>query len=120
MNLTANKSQIDFYENFFELRSSIICMTISYAFITPAAVGMFYFTIWFEINGPDARRNLINRLVSPISWTCIIYFLLAQPIELLRFFYGPLPDSVCVFKLYLKNVLTIAGIFFYIFILFSR
>ena len=120
MNLTQNDSQIDFYKNFFELRPSFIFMASTSAFITPVAIGMFYFTIWFEINGPDTRRNLINRLVSPMSWTVIIYFVLPHTIDFVRYFYGPLPHNVCAFSIYLKNVLNIAGIFFYIFILISR
>ena len=120
MNLTQNDSQIDFYKNFFELRPSFIFMASTSAFITPVAIGMFYFTIWFEINGPDTRRNLINRLVSPMSWTVIIYFALPHTIDFVRYFYGPLPHNVCAFSIYLKNVLNIAGIFFYIFILISR
>ena len=120
MNLTQNDSQIDFYKNFFELRPSLIFMASTSAFITPVAIGLFYFTIWFEINGPNARRNLINRLVSPMSWMVIIYLALPQTIDFVRYFYGPLPHNVCAFNIYLKNVVTIAGIFFFIFILISR
>ena len=120
MNLTQNESEFDFYRDFFELRPSLIFVAATSVLITPPCVGMFYFTIWFEINGPDARRSLMNRLVSPISWICIIYMVLPQTIELVRYFYGPLHDIVCVFKIYLKNVLLLAGQLFYIFILISR
>ena len=109
MNLTQNESQFDFYRDFFELRPSLIIMATTSALITPPCVGMFYFTIWFEINGPDAWRSLMNRLVSPISWICIIYMVLPQTIELVRYFYGPLHYIVCVSKIYLKNVLLLAG-----------
>ena len=120
MNLTQNDSQVDYYENFFELRPSLIFMATISVLVTPVVVGLFYFTIWYEINGSDSRRNLINRLVSPLSWLCIIYLLVPQTTDLVRYFYGPLPDIVCAFNIYLKNVLIIAGQFFYIFILVSR
>ena len=120
MNLTQNDSKVDYYENFFELRPSLIFMATISVLVTPVVVGLFYFTIWYEINGSDSRRNLINRLVSPLSWLCIIYLLVPQTTDLVRYFYGPLPDIVCAFNIYLKNVLIIAGQFFYIFILVSR
>ena len=120
MSFSQNLSHIDFYNHFFEPRPSLIFMATTSALITPVSVGLFYFTIWFEINGPDARRSLINRLVTPICTACIIYLLLPQTIDLVRYFYGPLPDKVCFFNIYIKNAVNLAGEFFYIFLLLAR
>ena len=120
MSLSQNLSHIDFYNHFFEPRPSLIFMATTSALITPVSVGLFYFTIWFEINDPDARRSLINRLVTPICSACIIYLLLPQTIDIVRYFYGPLPDKVFFFNIYTKNAVNLAGEFFYIFLLLAR
>ena len=105
MNLTQNELQIDFYQNFFELRSSLIFMTISYAFIAPGVVGMFYFTIGFDINGLDGRRS-----------PCITHFLdlncllcAASEYWSLGVFYEPLFYYAWIFSIYHTNVLIVAG-----------
>ena len=115
-----NLTQVDFYSGYFQLRPSLIFFASYSAVITPMAIGLLYFIIWFELNGPDSRRTFINRLVSPICWASIIFFLVPQNIDFFRYFYGPYSHNLCYFNLYIKNVLTVVNIFFFAFITISR
>jgi hypothetical protein len=83
------------------------------AIIAPIAIAFLYFIIWFELNGPDTRRILINRLVSPICWVCILFFVIPQSIDLFRYFHGPYSHNLCYFNLFTKNVLGVMIMFFF-------
>jgi len=95
------------------MKPSLIFFATYSAVITPIAIVVLYFIIWFEHNGPDTRRTLINRLVSPICWVCIFFFVVPQSIDFLRYFNGPYSHELCYFNLFTKNVLTVMVMFFF-------
>ena len=76
-----------------------------------AAPPLLSFIIWFERYGNDNKRTLINRLVLMICLTIIVFLLSAQPLEIVRFTYGPLPDAVCCYQNIVKSI-----VFFNIFL----
>ena len=115
-----NVSTSDFYHGYFHLRPTLVFFASYSILTTPLVVGLLYFIIWFELNGSDSRRTFINRLVSPICWACIIYVLVPQTIDFLRFFLGPFSHKVCYFDLFMKNVLVIVNMFFFSIINLSR
>jgi hypothetical protein len=51
-----------------------------------------YGIVWYEHYGNDLKRILLNMLVSSMSWVGIVWYVLLQPIEMLRYTYGPLPE----------------------------
>jgi len=102
------------------MKPSLIFFATYSTVITPTAIAVLYFIIWFEHNGPDTRRTLINRLVSPICWVCIFFFVVPQSIDFLRYFHGPYSHELCYFNLFTKNVLTVMVMFFFAIITLLR
>jgi hypothetical protein len=121
-NLTCegNCSELDFYQEYFELRPSLVLFLLYSALTIPITISLLSYIIWFEHNGPDSRRNLINRLVSPICAVSIFYIVFPQSIDFLRYFYGPYPHLLCYFNLFIKNILVVMSLFFFTFITLSR
>ena len=74
-----------------------------------AAVGFglpfFFSVIWFEKNGSDKKRTILNMLVSKVNWTMINYLLFVQVPEIVRYIYGPLPDFICYSQHLVRYVL---------------
>ena len=117
---SSDESTEDFYHGYFDMRITLILFVTYSVIVTPVAIGLLYSIIWYEHNGCDSRRTLVNRLVSPICWTCIIFFIVPQLIDLCRYFYGPYSHKLCFFNLYIKNVLPIMNMFFFTFIAIAK
>jgi hypothetical protein len=103
----------DYFAPAFEngpLKTSVIVLSILYLFfIIPSGLGI----IWYERFGSDLKRNLINRLLTSVCWTGLIFYAIVQPIETARYIFGPLPKSLCLFHLMYKNVLNLQTILFF-------
>lgn len=55
--------------------------------------------IWNEGRGPDShKRTLVNMLVSGLSWSIAEFLIFVILIDILRYFYGPLPHELCLVK----------------------
>ncbi len=67
---------------------SFIFSIISGLILLPTMYGI----VWYEHYGNDLKRILLNMLVSSVSWVGIVWYVLLQPIEMLRYSYGPLPE----------------------------
>jgi hypothetical protein len=106
-------TESDFYSAYFQMRTSFIFFATYSSIIAPIAIALLYFIIWFELNGPDTQRTLINRLVTPICWVCIFYFFVPQSIDFFRYFHGPYSHNLCYFNLFTKNVLGVMNMFFF-------
>jgi len=73
------------------------CLTI------PINIGLLYGIVWFEKYGTDNKRTLINKLVASLCWNLIYLYTLCQPIEIVSYVIGKLPQSVCFANVVLKN-----------------
>jgi hypothetical protein len=113
-------SELDFYQEYFELRPSLVLFLLYSVLTIPITISLLSYIIWFEHNGPDSRRNLINRLVSPICAVSIFYIVFPQSIDFLRYFFGPYPHLLCYFNLFMKNILVVMSLFFFTFITLSQ
>jgi hypothetical protein len=102
------------------MRPPLIFFATYSAIIAPIAIALLYFIIWFEHNGPDTQRTLINRLVSPICWVCIFYFVVPQSIDFFRYFHGPYSHNLCYFNLFTKNILGVMVVVFFAIITILR
>ena len=69
--------------------------------------------IWFERFGSDLKRICINRIISSVSWATLAWYILVQPADIFIYFYRPLPEWYCFFKLMLQNALVLQYILFY-------
>ena len=111
-NLFNKSTSDDFFAPAFEigaLKISVIVLSILYLFfIIPSGLGI----IWYERFGSDLKRNLINRLLTSVCWTGLIFYCFVQPIETARYIFGPLPKSLCLFHLMYKNVLNVQTLLF--------
>ena len=95
---------------------SIVATLFSVFFLVPAGYGI----IWYEKYGSDAKRILVNRLLTSACWTGIDMYFLIMPIDIARYIYGPLPELVCLFQLLHKNALNIFAMIFCDFVSMTR
>ena len=105
-NVTGSK---DFFEPAFRnvpLKLTIICATLAMVIFQ---ILSGYGIIWYEKYGSDKKRILVNRLLTSLCWTGIVVDIMVTPLDMLRYFYGPLPVQLCYFQLILKNVLNVQG-----------
>lgn len=100
---------LDFFETAFQdgpvKTTSIAITVILMAILVPIGYGI----IWYEKYGSDKKRILVNRLLTSLCWTGIVVDIMVTPLDMLRYFYGPLPVQLCYFQLILKNVLNVQG-----------
>ena len=69
--------------------------------------------IWFERFGSDLKRICINRLISSLCWTIILWFILAHPLAIFLYFYRPLPEFFCFYLVFLNQTVLVQCILFY-------
>ncbi len=100
-NSTAN-FQVDYFEGLYENRPSKIA-AVAFSIIAAIIIlPLVYFIIWFEKYGSDQKRTFLNKMVSSLCWTCIEWFAIIQSIDTIRYFSGPLPESICLFQLHFR------------------
>ena len=107
-----NRSTVDFFSDAFQngplKTAAIITSLISVILLIPSGYGI----IWYERYGSDKKRILINRLMTSICWTGIEFYILVLPIEISRYIFGPLPETLCMFHLMLKNLINFQTVLF--------
>jgi len=107
-----NRSTADFFSTAFQnsplKTTAIVTSLISVIFLISSGYGI----IWYERYGSDSKRILINRLVTSICWTGIEFYVLVLPMEIARYIFGPLPETLCMFHLMLKNIITFQTVLF--------
>lgn len=59
--------------------------------------------VWFEKYGTYNKRTLINKLVASLCWNLIYMYVVCQPIEILSYIMGRLPQSLCFANVVMKN-----------------
>ena len=110
-NIEENSS--DFFDGLFENRP---IKTVG-VFLSVASsllyILIFYSIIWYENFGSDKKRTILNKLVSSICTCAILWFLIVQPIEMMRYVFGPLPQWICTIHFVLKNIIGIQLLLFF-------
>jgi hypothetical protein len=76
--------------------------------------------IWNERNGSDMNRVITNRLLCSMAWTCIVFIVVVHSLDIVRYIYGPFPESICFFHHFLKNALIQQLVMFVILIFVFR
>ena len=66
--------------------------------------------IWFERNGNQPYRTVINQMFSTISWHVVAYILFVFIPDGIRYLVGPLHATYCDIHLFLKNFLCVCVI----------
>ena len=61
--------------------------------------------IWYERNGDNNYRTVLNQLFATLSWITIMYSLLAFVPEGIRYLIGPLNKKFCGIHIFVKNLL---------------
>ena len=110
----------DFFAAAFQdgpFKSIAISITVMSIFIiVPSGLGI----IWYEKHGVDQKRNLINRILTSACWTGIDLYLLAVPLDIVRYVFGPLPETLCLCHYIHKNAINILVLLFCDFVTLSR
>ena len=74
---------------------------LRYCFIAFAILSSIFATlglsiiIRFENKNNKQRQTLLHKLATVCLWSCIELVLIIEPIEISRYFYGPLPEKLC-------------------------
>jgi hypothetical protein len=110
----------DFFKGLFENRPTKIISALFSALFAIIILPLLYTIVWFEKNGSNQKRTLLDKLVSTVCWTCIGWYLIIQNIDLIRYFSGPLSDGLCIFQLYFKNAIFCQFIFIFAAIAVAR
>jgi hypothetical protein len=77
---------------------SVIFTILSGLLIVPGMYGI----IWYESFGTELKRILVNMLVSSFCWCGIVWYLFVMLLEVVRYQFGPLPETVCFVQLAVK------------------
>jgi hypothetical protein len=115
-----NASSRDYFSAAFENGPVKIGIVVAYFISALVIIPGAYGVIWYEHFGSDHKRILLNRLVSSICWSGIEYYTLVQWIEVTRYTFGPLNETVCLIHLTLKNAIHMQTILFIDIIAFVR
>ena len=126
-NVTTELASEAFFALLYETRpSKIIIVTLSAALV-PINVLLLYSIIWYEHYGVDLKRTIINKSISSLCWTGLMFETVLFAINFWRFTVGPPSYSVCLIRttlLYTCSLTTLLFIdlnlvarYFYIFIL---
>ena len=98
-----NGNSSDFFEGLFQNRASkvaSICFSIT---VACTILPLLYGIVWFEKNGSDQKRTMINKFVTSFCLTFFEWFFIIQTIDTLRYMHGPLPEFICTAQITLKN-----------------
>ena len=94
MNSTTIFSNIYFEELFVNRPSKWISIIFSVAVVICFAP-LFYAIIWYEKNGSNKRRTLIDLLSSLLLYVILFYLLIVKTGDVLIYTIGPFPSWVC-------------------------
>ena len=105
----SNNSE-DFFSGVVEMRPSLIASmrfcVIAGVIITLLAYGL----IWFDSYSSDMKRTFLSRIMILQFHASMVYTLVANPTDLLRYIYGPLPKGFCTGSFFLKYYLVLIAI----------
>ena len=100
----------DFFSGVVEMRPSLIA-SMSFSVISGCIITLLALCfIWFESNGSDLKRTFPSRIMMTQFWASLGYTLIVNPLELLRYFYGPLSLGLCYCNFFLKYFLVLNAI----------
>jgi hypothetical protein len=92
-----------FLRNLLEEKSakviSILLSTVGTTFLILLTYGI----IWYEHFGSDKQRILVNKFVSSLCWTVLEWLLFIQPFDIVSYIVGPMPESICLIEVLLRN-----------------
>ena len=80
----------------------IFCLFFSIVTII-VAPPLLYSIIWFERFGSDAKRTLLDMLLARNCWILIVALYFSHTLDIIRFSYGPLYNTLCGFQNIFKS-----------------
>ncbi len=114
------KKEDNFFNVLFENRPSKIIGAIFSIILSLLTFVSVYGIIWYERFGSDLKRIFINRIVSSVCWTMIVWLLMIQIPELFIFFYHSLPPQYCQFHMMMRGLVYMQAILFLDVIVIAR
>ena len=110
LKMSVNNSTKDFFARLFENRlSKFVSLSFSVPFSYIAAF-LVFFIIWHEKNGSDARRTILNLLLTTCWWVPLLWMSVVQQFDFLRYLYGPLPIGLCYLNSFFRHFLTMMAV----------
>ena len=105
-NITVD-SEENFFKGLIQNRATKTVGVILSIILTLCTSLSLFGIIWFERFGSDLKRMFINRAVSSLCWTILVYFTIIQVSDILFYFDIPFPKLYCYTYLMLRNAFTI-------------
>ena len=102
---TVSDQNLDFFHGVFDNWPFKILCLVTYLLIG-FLMALLLFVSYFERSGQAGHyRTLMNKLTSLNIEQMGLVFACPTTIDLMRVFFGPLPQPVCVFQVFVKHVL---------------
>jgi hypothetical protein len=104
-------SEDEYFDGLFETRPSKIAVVVFASLLTVVTILATYGIIWFEHFGSDLKRIFINKMVSSVCWTIMVWSMTIKIPDLIMYFYRPFPEKFCYLHLIFKNGIKLSGNF---------
>ena len=103
MNVSDDK---DIFRGLFADHPSKISSIFFSFFTSPINIFLAYGVIWYEKNGSGNGRTLVNKMISSLCFSGILYFLFGQYGDMARYLFGPIPSNICLGQVVMKNAIS--------------
>ena len=121
LNMSTNfSSNYRHFEGYYEDTNSKIFFISFSLFLHLTNLLLYYGIIWFERFGTDAKRSLLNKLVSNISWNGFVSIPLIELVDFAIYFFGPIGESLCFLFTVFRNMMKTNVLLFLDAIVLSR
>lgn len=97
----------DYFKGMYEDRASKVVGVVVNIVSGIISTFMSFGILWYERYGSDSKRTILNKLVSVMYLDGLIWIFAIQIPEIYRYINGPIPSTICLFHIFLKNVLAI-------------
>lgn len=74
----------------FKIALVLLSITLSIFFLFP----LFIAFIWYDYFGPHSERLILNRLISSMSVTALVYLIFVHFVDIARYIVGPFSGSI--------------------------
>jgi hypothetical protein len=110
---TSCENNHQYFCQFYEPKMSMYLVHALTVLVSGANILLSFGIIWFERHRPDNKITLMDKLKMFFCWSTIISTPVIQILNILNYFFGPLPFSACFFLLVFRHILKSNLLFYF-------